>query len=108
VIAAVENRSGEPLRHDEGISFGSAAVELTGLTVAWTASPDVIELAARSGHNGLVHHENLTWPYPGIPSRHEPSEFTWPTNAQRLALLEKRIWMCRAATSPCRARGEWC
>ncbi|NLF32064.1 MAG: hypothetical protein GX591_14400 [Planctomycetes bacterium] len=89
ILAAARKRSGEPLRSDEGVSFGPAEAELTGVSVAWTASPQAIEAAARAGHNCLVHHENLTWPYPGIASRHEPSELAWPTNARRLELLKR-------------------
>jgi len=89
ILRYVERRTGHAMNADEGVSFGPADVALTGATVAWAPSPEAIEAAARAGHNCLVHHENLTWPYPGIPSRCEPAELAWASNARRLDLLRR-------------------
>jgi putative NIF3 family GTP cyclohydrolase 1 type 2 len=87
LIRFVESRTGHPLNEDEGIAFGRRVGELTGVTVTWMVNPETIAAAAAAGHNCIVHHEALTYPYPYFTHERERHYLSWPTNMQRLALL---------------------
>ncbi len=83
----IEACSGSPLGGDEYVTFGSPTAELAGVTVCWMLDAEAVEAAAAAGHNCIVHHEALTFPYPGLSSGGEPTWLAWPTNARRLGAL---------------------
>ncbi len=89
IIEFVESRTAHRLNDDEGITFGSRVAELSGVSVTWTVNPDTIAAAAAAGHNCIVHHEALTYPYPAFTAERERHYLSWPTNAQRLTLLAR-------------------
>ena len=63
---------------------------VTGVTVAWMATPDAIDRAGRSGHELLLAHESLYYPYDaavGAPA--PPGWQDWPVNRQRRELLDR-------------------
>lgn len=87
IIHFVEDRTGHPLNEDEAITFGPRHAELTGVTVTWMIDPDSIAAAVAAGHNCIVHHEALCFPYPFFTPGRERHYLSWQTNMQRLALL---------------------
>jgi len=89
IITFVENTTGHILDEDEYITFGNRQVELTGVTVAWMVTPESIMAAVDAGHNCIVHHEALTYPYPGFGGGQEREYLSWPINIRRLGLLAK-------------------
>lgn len=89
VIKVVEGWTGRSLNGDEYITFGSRTADLRGITVAWTVNPQVIAKAAEAGHNCIVHHESLLYPYPSHAKDQERPYLSWPINVQRLGLLAK-------------------
>lgn len=89
VIGFVESRNGHAIAEDEGITFGPRQAELKGVTVAWMVNPESVAATVRAGHNCLVHHEALTYPYPTFTEGRERHYLSWHTNAQRLGLLAK-------------------
>ncbi|MBN1553376.1 MAG: Nif3-like dinuclear metal center hexameric protein [Phycisphaerae bacterium] len=90
IIKVIETWSGRPLNGDEYVTFGSRTAAVRGITVAWTVTPRVIAAAAKAGHNCIVHHESLLYPYPAFTAGHERAYLSWPTNVQRLRLLSKQ------------------
>jgi len=96
IIDYVEQLAGHPLREDEGPRFGDTRATVTGVTVCWMVTPQAISAAAERGHNLIICHEALTYPYPGIREMRERPYLAWPTNAQRLCLLAKhQMVVCR-------------
>ena len=87
LINYVESLAGHSLREDEGPRFGLVQQEVTGVTVCWIASPEAIKAAAAAGHNLIICHEALTFPYPSFSSGGESPWLAWDTNVQRLSLL---------------------
>jgi putative NIF3 family GTP cyclohydrolase 1 type 2 len=84
----LEERVGRALHEDEGVMFGDPNREVTGVSVCWMASPENMERAAAAGHELLIHHEALLYPYP-FDHRQPLSAMHWYTNSQRLATLGK-------------------
>jgi putative NIF3 family GTP cyclohydrolase 1 type 2 len=89
ILQFVECKTGHQIHPDEDITFGARTANLTGVTVAWTVNPDTIAAAAAKGHNCIVHHEALTYPYPAFTSGKERHYLSWPINVQRLSLLAR-------------------
>ena len=89
IIRFVESRAGRSIAEDEGVTFGPPTRELTGVTVCWMANPDSISATAEAGHNCVVHHEALTYPYPGYASQSDRDCHNWPINVQRMDLLSR-------------------
>jgi putative NIF3 family GTP cyclohydrolase 1 type 2 len=95
VIAHITRLSGHPLYRDEGIHFSpveAAAAErpLTGVTVCWMATPAAIEAAGRRGHQLLLGHESLYYPYDAAVGAPAPEGWQdWPVNRQRRDLLAR-------------------
>ena len=87
ILAWVAARTGRALFEDEGVQFGPAERDLTGATVCWMPDPPAMRAAAAAGHEVLLHHEALTFPYPGLGPP-IPEAGAWPTNAARRAALE--------------------
>jgi putative NIF3 family GTP cyclohydrolase 1 type 2 len=87
VIKLVEGWAGHAANEDEYITFGPRTAALTGITVAWTVNPATVAAAAEVGHNCIVHHESLLYPYPAAGAGPERPYLSWPTNVGRLSLL---------------------
>ncbi len=82
----LEKQSARPLYKDEGVMFGDPSRPVTGVTVCWMPSPANIHAAAAAGHDLLIHHEALLYPYP-FDHNQPLSAMHWRTNGQRLAAL---------------------
>ena len=90
IIAYITGLSGHPLNRDEGIHHGPAARDVTGVTVAWMATPDAIDQAGRSGHELLLAHESLYYPYDAAVGAPAPPGWQgWRVNRQRRELLDR-------------------
>ncbi len=89
IIKFVEDATGHPLNGDEYITFDAQDAKLTGVAVTWLASPESIQAAADAGHNCIVHHEALAYPYPGFAAGNKEQYENWPINTQRKNLLAK-------------------
>lgn len=90
VIAYITSLSGHPLHWDEGVGHGSPDRVVTGATVCWMASPAAIESAGRQGHQLLIGHESLYYPYQLSRDADRPSGWqNWQVNRQRRQALEK-------------------
>lgn len=88
IISHVESMTGHPINRDEGVHFGLAERDITGVTVAWMATPDAIRSAAEAGHELLIGHESLFFPYDVVNVENPPSGWEdWRVNAQRSSLL---------------------
>ena len=89
LIAYVERLTEHPLNNDEWLFNGNRDRRINGVTACWMASPDAIRAAGEAGHELLIGHESLFFPYnapkaPNLPKGWE----TWQTNRQRRELLE--------------------
>jgi putative NIF3 family GTP cyclohydrolase 1 type 2 len=95
IIRHVEELSGHELNKDEGVWHGNADTEVTGATVAWTAAPEAIRGAAESGHELLIVHESLYYPYNVqiLPNPRKGWE-DWPVNKGRRERLEQCQLTC--------------
>ena len=90
IIQYVESLTGHPINGDEGVHFGPANREISGVTVAWMATPDAIRAAGKAGHELLIGHESLFYPYDVVNAEKPPAGWeTWPVNAKRAGLLEQ-------------------
>ena len=95
VISHITGLSGHPLNRDEGIHYSpveAAAQErpISGVTVCWMATPDAIEAAARRGHQLLLGHESLYYPYDAAIGAPAPEGWQdWPVNRRRHELLAR-------------------
>ena len=88
IISYVESLSGHPLNRDEGVQHGSADRTISGVTVCWMATPEAIRATGSRGHDLLVGHESLYYPYDVINSPNPPASWEgWPVNRQRRELL---------------------
>ncbi len=82
-LEALARRSLHP---DEGVMFGDPARPITGVTVCWMPSAANIAAAAAAGHELLIHHEALLYPYPFAHTQ-PLSALHWNMNCQRLTAL---------------------
>lgn len=91
IVAYVEGLSGHPLNFDEGVHHGTAARQIRGVTAAWMATPNAIGAAGAAGHDLLLAHESLYFPYDAAV-RTDLAEVDWQgwqTNRQRRELLDE-------------------
>src|SRR5437762_840832 len=86
IHAWLESKAGHALHKDEGVMFGDVSREITGATVCWMPSPENMRLAAAAGHELLIHHEALLYPYP-FEHIQPLNAIHWFTNTQRLTTL---------------------
>src|SRR6266550_919598 len=84
----LEEKVGHRLHPDEGVMFGDPNRELSGVSVCWMPSPENMEMAAAAGHELLIHHEALMYPYP-FEHQQPLNAIHWYTNSQRLGTLGK-------------------
>ena len=69
---------------------GSVDRAVTGVTVAWMATPDAIEAAGAAGHELFIAHESLHYPYGVLTSPNPPADWKeWKVNTQRRSLLDQ-------------------
>lgn len=90
IVRHIEGLSGHALNADEGVHLGDPAVAVSGVTVAWMASPDAIEAAGRRGDQVLMCHESLYYPYNAAHA--PPADLgwrDWKVNRQRREALER-------------------
>jgi putative NIF3 family GTP cyclohydrolase 1 type 2 len=88
LISHTESLTGHPINRDEGVHFGPAERDVTGVTVCWMATPDAIRAAGEAGHELLIGHESLFFPYDVVNAESSPSGWEeWQVNAQRSRLL---------------------
>jgi len=96
IIEYVEDLAGHKLNDDEGPLWGEVQQEVRGVTVCWMADPNAIAAAGQKGHNLIITHEALTYPYPGMTKDEQRHYLAWNINGQRLGLLSKYdIAVCR-------------
>jgi putative NIF3 family GTP cyclohydrolase 1 type 2 len=90
IIAFVESRAGHGLNRDEGIHHGPGDRAVRGVTVSWMATPDAIRAAGASGHELLISHERLYYPYDVVIAASAPAGWReWKVNRQRRQLLDE-------------------
>jgi len=90
IIDFVEARTGHALNSDEGVQHGDGERCVRGATVAWMATPDAIEGAGAAGHELLIAHESLYYPYDVLRAADAPADWKqWKVNRQRRSLLEQ-------------------
>jgi putative NIF3 family GTP cyclohydrolase 1 type 2 len=95
IIRHIESLAGHRLNKDEGVHHGEAQVEITGATVAWMATPDAIEAAGSRGHQVLICHESLYFPYDVLIATQPPADWkSWKVNRQRRDLLDSHRLAC--------------
>jgi len=96
IIRFIETRSGHPLNGDEGVQHrpkgamphGGDSV-ISGVTVAWMATPDALRFAAEKRHELFIGHESLYYPYDVINAKNPPAGWQgWKVNRQRRELLD--------------------
>ena len=90
IIEYVETLTGHGINRDEGLQHGEGSRTVRGATVAWMASPDAIQAAGEAGHDLLIGHESLYFPYDVVNAIEPPADWrAWPVNRQRYELLER-------------------
>jgi putative NIF3 family GTP cyclohydrolase 1 type 2 len=95
IIRHIEKLSGHRLNKDEGVQHGDANVHVSSVTVSWMASPDAIESAGQSGHQVLICHESLYYPYDVVNAPQSPPDWkSWRVNRKRKECLEKYALTC--------------
>jgi hypothetical protein len=89
IIRFVEVNTGHQLNRDEGMQYGDGDRLLHGVTVAWMATPDAIQAAGADGHELLIAHESVYFPYDVLNAKDAPDNWQdWTVNQQRLELLK--------------------
>ena len=101
IIAEIKTLSGHTLNGDEGVHYGASDNNIKGVTVCWMATPSAIEAAGKAGHDLILCHESLFFPYGVVDSSigstigKVPEGWeNWKTNKQRRELLEKYNLSC--------------
>jgi putative NIF3 family GTP cyclohydrolase 1 type 2 len=95
IVRHVEKLAGHKLNKDEGVHHGDVNGSVSGVTVSWMATPEAIREAGRKGHQLLLVHESLYYPYDVvIASSPPPNWMSWGVNRQRRELLEEHDLTC--------------
>jgi putative NIF3 family GTP cyclohydrolase 1 type 2 len=90
IILYAAGLSGHPLNPDEGIHHGPAQRSVAGVTLCWMATPGAIADAGRRGHELIIGHESLYYPYNVVINPEKPDGWEqWQTNRQRREALER-------------------
>ena len=88
IIEYVESVTGHPLGREERLFLGEPDRIVSGATVCWMATPEAIHAAGAKGHDLLIGHESLYYPYDAPDADSLPPDWeSWPTNRQRRELL---------------------
>jgi putative NIF3 family GTP cyclohydrolase 1 type 2 len=96
IIHFIESRSGHPLNRDEGVQHrppgavqSNSEAAVSGVTVAWMATPDALRSAGEHGHELFIGHESLYYPYDVVNATNPPDGWKeWKVNRQRRELLD--------------------
>ncbi|MGC9348120.1 MAG: Nif3-like dinuclear metal center hexameric protein [Anaerolineae bacterium] len=92
IIRYVEGLAGHRLNADETVGHGTADRTVTGVTVCWMATPEAIRACAEQGHELLIGHESLYYPYNAPNAANLPDGWErWPVNRQRRELLSEHV-----------------
>lgn len=95
IIHFVEDSTGHKLNRDEGLQYGEGDCTLQGATVAWMATPDAIQAAGEAGHQLLIAHESVFFPYDVLNAPDAPKQWReWKVNKQRIAALNQYDLSC--------------
>jgi len=95
IIHFVETKTGHRLNRDEGMQYGDSDRVLQGVTVAWMATPDAIQAAGEAGHQLLIAHESVYFPYDALNAENAPEDWReWKVNKHRIELLEQFSLSC--------------
>ncbi len=95
IVSFVEHSTGHKLNRDEGMQYGGSDFELQGATVAWMATPDAIEAAGAAGHQLLIAHESVYFPYDALNAPDAPQGWReWKVNKQRITDLNRYNLAC--------------
>lgn len=90
IVTYIEELSGHPFNHDEGIQHGSGNDPVGKMLVTWMATAPAIEQAGVLGCHLVLCHESLYFPYDAMVRSDNPRGWEqWPTNRQRRELLER-------------------
>jgi putative NIF3 family GTP cyclohydrolase 1 type 2 len=88
IISHVESLTGHPLGREERLFLGEADRDISAATVCWMATPGAIHAAGTKGHDLLIAHESLYYPYDAPDAHRLPPDWeSWSTNRQRRELL---------------------
>ena len=94
ITAEIEQLCGHKLNQDEGLLYGSPQ-KINKVTVCWMATPSAIAFAGQAGHDLIICHESLFFPYGVVDALDEPEGWqNWKINEQRKALLKKYNLSC--------------
>jgi putative NIF3 family GTP cyclohydrolase 1 type 2 len=95
IIDLVQTTTGHPLNRDEGIQFGTQDRSVQRVTVSWMATPEAIQSAGTAGHELLIAHESVYYPYDVLNIQNPPPDWReWKVNKQRTELLDKYDLSC--------------
>jgi putative NIF3 family GTP cyclohydrolase 1 type 2 len=90
ILTFVSRSANRPVHEEEGVRHSTASRGVTGVTVCWMATPDAIEATGAAGHELLIGHESLYFPYNAYDPASPPAGwYDWPVNRQRRALLDR-------------------
>jgi putative NIF3 family GTP cyclohydrolase 1 type 2 len=90
IISWIEELSGHPLNHDEGVQHGSAEREVKRALVSWMATADALSRAGQEGCDLFLAHESLYYPYDAYVRQDNPAGWeNWQINRQRRELLDQ-------------------
>jgi putative NIF3 family GTP cyclohydrolase 1 type 2 len=95
IISRIEKISGHSLNSDEGVHSGVLDKTVNALTLCWMATPHAIHCAGEAGHDLLICHESLYFPYDVVNSLNKPDGWeNWQVNRQRREMLERYDLSC--------------
>jgi len=95
IVSYVEQLTGHGLNADEGLRHGGTDRKIERLTLCWMATPEAIRSAGEAGHDLLICHESLYFPYNVVNRAEKPDGWEqWKINRQRRELLERYDLSC--------------
>lgn len=90
IIDHITGLADRSLGRDEGVHHGSPEAEVRGVTLSWMATPSALQAAGEAGHELLISHESLYYPYGALRPDDPPEGWPeWPINRRRRELLER-------------------
>ena len=96
IIGYVESQTNHKLNRDEGMQFKNDVNRTVhGVTVAWMATPGAIQSAGEAGHELLIAHESVYFPYDVLNATNPPENWReWKVNKQRIDLFNNYDLSC--------------
>lgn len=89
IVNFVDTKSGAGLTPDEGLQYGPSDIEVRGATICWMPTPPAIQHANEKGHNLLIGHESLFYPYDAVIKTLDVDWQNWSANLGRSRLLDE-------------------